>query len=45
MKAEWLSSLGGAAASLPADAEAGVPPVHRHRSNQGVLTPLKGWGF
>ncbi|MDP6524421.1 MAG: hypothetical protein QGI24_01130 [Kiritimatiellia bacterium] len=35
-------ALGGAAASLPADAEAGVPPVGAQSHSQGTVTPPKG---
>jgi hypothetical protein len=37
--------MGGAAAPLPADAEAGVPPVGAQRCSQGTLTPPIGRGF
>ncbi len=37
--------MGGAAASLPADAEAGVPPVEAKRDSQGTLIPPMGPGF
>ncbi|MDP6525120.1 MAG: U32 family peptidase [Kiritimatiellia bacterium] len=38
-------AMGGAAASLPADAEAGVPPVRAQRRNQGILTLPQGPEF
>ena len=34
--------MGGAAASLPADAEAGVPPARAQRHSQVTLVPPKG---
>ena len=37
--------LGGAAASLPADAEAGVPPAGAQRHNQGIPNPPVGQGI
>ena len=37
-----MASKGGAATSLPADAEASVPPVGAHRHNQRPLTQHRG---
>ena len=36
---------GGAAASLPADAEGGVPPVRARRHSEGTLLPPEKWAL